>query len=162
MYIRIRGDDEMSVTFCGHKEVSDRERVEQWLRPVCVDLIKQGADEFFLGGYGRFAFMCASALRDMKKAHPSIQLVLELPYLNSTMLTEGYDETVYPPLESVPKRFAISRRNEWMVRPRGCICDTELWRCSNNDGLCTQKNENDHPLCTFSRIASEEYMKTII
>ena len=32
------------------------------------------------------------------------------------MLTDGYDETVYPPLESVPKRYAISRRNEWMVR----------------------------------------------
>ena len=27
----------------------------------------------------------------------------------------NYDETVYPPLESVPKRYAISRRNEWMV-----------------------------------------------
>lgn len=39
-----------------------------------------------------------------------------LPYLNSSMMTVGYDETVYPPLESVPKRFAISRRNEWMVR----------------------------------------------
>lgn len=43
-----------------------------------------------------------------------------LPYLNSSMPTEEYDETVYPPLESVPKRFAISRRNEWMVQE----CDT--------------------------------------
>ena len=31
------------------------------------------------------------------------------------MITDGYDSTVYPPLESVPRRFAISRRNEWMV-----------------------------------------------
>ena len=106
----------MRVTFCGHKEVSDRELVDQWLRQVCADLIEQGADEFFLGGYGCFDFMCASVLRDMKKVHPSIRLVLVLPYLNSAMLTEGYDETAYPPLESVPKRFAISRRTEWMVR----------------------------------------------
>ena len=26
-----------------------------------------------------------------------------------------YDRTVYPPLETVPRRFAISHRNRWMV-----------------------------------------------
>ena len=86
------------------------------MHQVCSDLIQQGADEFFLGGYGHFDFLCASVLREMKKDHPQIRLVLVLPYLNSSMLTEGYDETVYPPLESVPKRFAIVRRNEWMIR----------------------------------------------
>ena len=106
----------MRVTFCGHKEILNREQVAQWLHQVCSDLIQQGADEFFLGGYGHFDFLCASVLRGMKKDHPHIRLVLVLPYLNSSMLTEGYDETVYPPLESVPKRFAIVRRNEWMIR----------------------------------------------
>ena len=42
-------------------------------------------------------------------------MVLVLPYLNSTIDTSGYDYTVYPPLESVPPRFAISKRNQWMV-----------------------------------------------
>lgn len=59
--------------------------------------------------------MCVAVLRKMKNANPHIRLVLVLPYLNSSMITEGYDETLYPPLESVPRRFAISRRNEWMV-----------------------------------------------
>ena len=27
----------------------------------------------------------------------------------------SYDSTVYPPLETVPRRFAISHRNRWMV-----------------------------------------------
>jgi hypothetical protein len=27
-----------------------------------------------------------------------------------------YDISVYPPLEGVPLRFAISKRNEWMAR----------------------------------------------
>ena len=31
-------------------------------------------------------------------------------------MSEGiYDSIVYPPLEKVPFRFAISKRNEWMV-----------------------------------------------
>ena len=110
----------MKVTFCGHKEVADRDAVEQWLRLVCSDLIAHGADEFYLGGYGGFDFLCASVLRELKKTNSQIRLILVLPYLNSSMITDGYDETLYPPLESVPRRFAISRRNEWMVRE----CDT--------------------------------------
>ena len=106
----------MRITFCGHKEVWDREPVERWLKQVCGELISQGANEFFLGGYGHFDYMCASVLRELKKTHPQIRLILVLPYLNSTMITDGYDETVYPPLETVPPRFAIVRRNEWMVR----------------------------------------------
>lgn len=105
----------MKVTFCGHRDVINREAVEEWLRSVCVDLIINGADEFYLGGYGSFDHMCAAVLRELKRVNPHIRLMLVLPYLNSSMLTVGYDETVYPPLESVPRRFAVSRRNEWMV-----------------------------------------------
>ena len=110
----------MKITFCGHKEVQDREAVEQWLDQVCAKLIEQGANEFYLGGYGEFDRLCAAVLRRKKTEYPGIRLILVLAYLNSSMPADGYDETVYPPLETVPKRFAISRRNEWMVRE----CDT--------------------------------------
>ncbi|MDO4355479.1 MAG: hypothetical protein Q4E13_03060 [Clostridia bacterium] len=111
----------MKITFCGHKDVADRSDVEQWLCSVCSDLIAHGADEFYLGGYGSFDYMCATVLRELKKAHPLIRLILVLPYLNSSMLTDGYDETLYPPLESVSRRFAISRRNEWMVQESDAV-----------------------------------------
>lgn len=106
----------MKVTFCGHKKVSDHETVESWLRSVCAELIAKGANEFYLGGYGGFDFMCASVLRELKKEHAQIKLILVLPYLNRGIPADGYDETLYPPLENVPPRFAISRRNEWMVQ----------------------------------------------
>lgn len=106
----------MKVMFCGHSEVHDRDAVRQWLGVVCLELIESGAEEFYLGGYGAFDFLCADVLRELKKAHGHIRLILVLPYLNSSMNTTGYDETLYPPLESVPKRFAILRRNEWMVQ----------------------------------------------
>ena len=38
-----------------------------------------------------------------------------MAYLETTKDTSGYDSTVYPPLETVPRRFAISHRNRWMV-----------------------------------------------
>ena len=56
----------------------------------------------------------------MKKLLP---ILLVLMMLCSTAFAagfevpaEGYDETVYPPLESVPRRYVILRRNEWMIQ----------------------------------------------
>lgn len=106
----------MNVTFCGHKEVLDQTIVRQWLLSTCQALILQGADVFYLGGYGMFDSLCASVLRELKPEYDYIRLILVLPYLNSNLITDGYDETIYPPLESVPKKFAILRRNEWMVQ----------------------------------------------
>ena len=78
--------------------MADRDAVERWLCCMCQDMIDQGADEFYLGGYGGFDHLCAAVLRELKKEYPCIRLILVLPYLNSSMVTEGYDGTVYPPL----------------------------------------------------------------
>ena len=63
-----------------------------------------------------FDWLCAAVLQGLKRRHAHIRLILVLPYLNGAMPAEGYDETVYPPLESVPRRYAILRRNEWMIQ----------------------------------------------
>lgn len=105
----------MIVTFCGHAQISQSEKIEQWLYDVTQRLIEQGATTFYLGGYGEFDRLAASVLRAQKKQNPQIELVLVLAYLNTVRDTSGYDSTVYPPLETVPRRFAISHRNRWMV-----------------------------------------------
>ena len=105
----------MIVTFCGHAQISQSEKIEQWLYDVTQRLIEQGATTFYLGGYGEFDRLAASVLRAQKKHNPQIELVLVLAYLNTGRDTSGYDSTVYPPLETVPHRFAISHRNRWMV-----------------------------------------------
>ena len=105
----------MIVTFCGHAQISQSEKVEKWLCDVTRKLIEQGATTFYLGGYGAFDSLAASVLREQKKRYPQIELILVLAYLNTGRDTSGYDSTVYPPLETVPRRFAISHRNRWMV-----------------------------------------------
>ena len=105
----------MTVTFCGHAEISQRENVEKWLFDVTKALIEQGATTFYLGGYGAFDSLAASVLKEQKKQYPQIERVLVLAYLNTEKTKSGYDSTVYPPLETVPRRFAISHRNRWMV-----------------------------------------------
>ena len=107
----------MTVTFCGHREVSDCDgKLRVWLTETLEHLIQRGANLFYLGGYGAFDRMAASVVREKKQGYPAIQAVPVLPYLDSTMDTSGYDGTTYPPLENVPRRFAIIRRNEWMVQ----------------------------------------------
>ena len=85
------------------------------LRVVIEELISRGATEFYLGGYGGFDSLAASTVRSLKASHPNIRLILVIPYLNREYDSKAYDELLYPPLENVLPRYAISKRNEWMV-----------------------------------------------
>ena len=105
----------MNVTFCGHAQVAQIEVIKAWLCAVTQRLIERGATTFYLGGYGAFDSLAAAVLREQKKRYPQIELVLVLAYLDARKSISAYDNTVYPPLESVPRRFAISHRNRWMV-----------------------------------------------
>ena len=44
-----------------------------------------------------------------------------VPYINSKKYSNRYDDTVYPPIENVPLRFAIIKRNEWMVEQSDAV-----------------------------------------
>lgn len=106
----------MIVAFCGHRDVSRPDTVRGWLTDCVEALIQEGATKFYLGGYGHFDRMAASVVWAMKNKYPTICSVLVIPYLNRAADVSHYDYTTYPPLENVPKRFAISRRNQWMVQ----------------------------------------------
>lgn len=111
----------MVVAFCGHKNVYQTERVSQQVKQIVSSLVEEGADTFLLGGYGSFDSIAAITVRELKKDYPGLRSILVLPYLNRDYDTSLYDESVYPPIEDVPKKFAISRRNEWMVEKADVI-----------------------------------------
>ncbi len=109
----------MVVTFCGHSKIlkiCQEESYSKWLDTILPPLIENGATTFYVGGYGVFDGLAAEAVRRQKEAYPQIELVLVLAYLNTDIDTSRYDSTIYPPLEKVPLRYAILKRNEWMVR----------------------------------------------
>lgn len=105
----------MTVTFCGHAQVTQTDDVRRWIIKTVEPLILDGADTFYFGGYGAFDSLAAAVMRELKKTYPHIRLVLVLAYLNRNVNAADYDYTLYPELEEVPPRFAISRRNERMV-----------------------------------------------
>lgn len=105
----------MKITFCGHSQTSDQDKVTSWLDMILPALIEGGATTFYLGGYGDFDRLAAAAVRRQKCTYPYIESVLVLPYLNKEFDPTAYDCTTYPPLEKVPPRYAIVKRNQWMV-----------------------------------------------
>ena len=124
----------MNVTFCGHSKLYQTENISKWLDIILPALIEGGATTFYLGGYGDFDSLAAAAVRRQKTKYPNIEAVLVLAYLNREMDASRYDGTTYPPLETVPPRYAIVRRNEWMVRESDCATGVgrrKLWTTQN-------------------------------
>lgn len=105
----------MLVTFCGHSSVSNASIVASALASAIEELIAEGADNFYLGGYGEFDLIAARVVREAKASHLEIRSTLVIPYIDRDFDPSLYDASVYPPLEAVPLRFAISKRNEWMI-----------------------------------------------
>lgn len=58
-----------------------------------------------------------------KKEIQNCEIIFVTPYITPSQQnkikylidTKLYDDTIYPPLEDVLPRFAITKRNEWMI-----------------------------------------------
>ena len=105
----------MTVTFCGHRTIHQTAPVKSWLHDVVRELILQPARTFLLGGYGAFDLLAAHVVRELKAEFPSIESTLVLANLPTDIDLQLYDHSLYPPLENVPPRYAISKRNRWLI-----------------------------------------------
>ncbi len=109
----------MILTFFGHSDFVRTDEYEQKLLAVLEERVGDSPADMYLGGYGNFDSFALDCCKKYKRTHPDIKLVFVTPYLDSRLdeitKLKLYDETIYPPLEHVPKRFAIIKRNEFMV-----------------------------------------------
>ena len=105
----------MVVSFCGHREVYPQDRIEEELRVVIGSLITDGTEQFLLGGYGQFDLLAARVVAKAKESHPEIESIMLVPYLDRKYDLALYDRTLYPGLEKVPLRYAVRKRNEYMM-----------------------------------------------
>ena len=107
-----------SCFFIGHREVDER------LLPTLVNaverlVVSEGVTCFYVGRYGGFDRVAATAVKQVKQRYPEIILMLVLPYHPAEHPVEtpcGFDGTYYPEgMETVPRRFAIVQANKHMV-----------------------------------------------
>ncbi len=105
-----------AVTFFGHKDTP--KEIEQPLRTTLIDLIKnKNTNVFYVGNNGNFDHMVRRQLEVLSHIYP-ITYSIVLAYLPTEKNKhDNLTNTIYPEgLENVPKCFAISRRNEWMIQ----------------------------------------------
>ena len=104
-------------TFFGHRDCP--ESIKPKLREALVDLItNQGVDMFYVGHQGQFDAMVRSTLHELKREYPQIDYAVVLAYMPGKKTEyDDYSDTMLPEgIESVHPRYAISWRNNWLLR----------------------------------------------
>ena len=111
----------MIITFCGHSNCLFSDEEKEKLKQLLIKEIRKNPTcKFYLGGYGDFDSLCLQTLRELKTDFPNIELLFITPYLDKNysklqLAKYYYDDVIFPPIENVPRKFAILKRNEWMV-----------------------------------------------
>ena len=111
----------MIITFCGHSNCLFSDEEKEKLKQLLIkEISKNPTCKFYLGGYGDFDSLCLRTLRELKTDFPDIELLFITPYLDNNyskleLAKYYYDDIIFPPIENVPRKFAILKRNEWMV-----------------------------------------------
>ncbi|MBE6768875.1 MAG: hypothetical protein E7549_08220 [Ruminococcaceae bacterium] len=106
----------LSCTFFGHRDAPYD--IEMPLRKILIDLItNQNVTMFYVGNQGAFDYIARMVLQSLQKEYTHIRSVVVLAYLPRDNQNEQNEvETLFPDgLELVPPKFAIDRRNKWMI-----------------------------------------------
>ncbi len=108
--------------FAGHANLPDKEEVKIKLKKEIINLIEnEKVTTFYNGVKGEFDWLCAETVNELRADYPFIKSYWMLSYMPKEKdeyierISKIFDDTIYPDIESVPKRLAIIKRNEWMV-----------------------------------------------
>ena len=108
--------EKKACTFFGHRD--SPETIKPKIRTAVIDLIENhGVTMFYVGNQGNFDRMVRSVLKEVTTAYPEVGYAVVLAYMPSAKKSaDDFSDTLLPDgIEKVPKRFAISWRNKWMV-----------------------------------------------
>lgn len=108
----------MVCTFFGHREISAD--IENDLKQVLYLLVENyGVDEFIVGNQGAFDSLVYRNLKFLKERYNHIKFYVVLAYMpinNKHFKDINYEDSIYPDiLEKTPRKFAINKRNLWMI-----------------------------------------------
>ena len=111
----------MIITFFGHSNYIYNVDDEITLMELFENIIQNKKVNFYFGGYGNFDNFALKCAKKYKEKHNNCQLIFITPYINSWLdnrkdyINKNFDGIIYPEIETVPLKFAISKRNEWMI-----------------------------------------------
>ena len=104
-------------TFFGHRDCPNT--IKPNLRQVLLDLVESHhVDMFYVGNQGQFDAYVRSELKRLKQEYPQIHYAVVLAYMPGKQTEyDDHSDTMLPEgIESVHPRYAISWRNNWMLK----------------------------------------------
>ncbi len=108
----------MTCTFFGHRNTP--KEIEPYLRTALIDLIEnKNVARFYIGNQGAMDSIARQTLKALKEIYPQIKYSVVLAYMPKEKEKEygDFSDTIYPDgLENTPPKFAIYKRNEWMLK----------------------------------------------
>lgn len=119
-YTMLKEQGKSIVTFFGHANFQETAELYERLA-LLLRAYDNTPVDFYLGGYGKFDSFAFRQCKAYQKKNPQARLIYVTPYLGKTLdsrrgyLEKNYNEILYPPIEHVPPKFAICKRNEWMI-----------------------------------------------
>lgn len=112
----------MIITFCGHSKIefSAQKKIRKQLLEILLNEVEHTNVDFYLGGYGDFDELAKECCQQFKQTNENATLYFVTPYENVSYLVskniKDYDDSIYPDIDSTPKKYAIVDRNKWMMR----------------------------------------------
>ncbi len=106
----------MKITFLGHSTLNSSTNLLEKIKETILANTRMDENITFLcGGYGDFDNLSLLACRLVKDKRPNSEVAFVTPYVKKLIESQLYDTIIYPSLENVPPKYAIIKRNEWMV-----------------------------------------------
>ena len=101
--------------FIGHRDAPSN--VKQLLNVAIDALIERSVKKFYVGNNGNFDLYAQQVLEERKSQDESLNYGVLLSFPWEKALSGKQERTLYPEgLEKVPFRFAISKRNDFLLK----------------------------------------------
>ena len=110
----------MNCIFFGHRDAPSE--INAKLKKQITDFINKEEDvSFYVGNNGKFDYYVQIILEELSK-NASFNYYIVLSRINEKALSGNQEFTIFPEgLENVLPNFAISKRNEWMLKKADCL-----------------------------------------
>lgn len=107
----------------GHADFRATKTESEKLKEIIIDCIKnKNITNFYVGDKGNYDVFSTKILNEVKTIYPYINIYLIIHKYREKITPEDksfrdkyYNFVIYPNLENTPPKFAISKRNKFMI-----------------------------------------------
>lgn len=121
----------MNCTFFGHRDAPST--IKPRLKETIMQLLNEGIKHFYVGNNGSFDLLAQESLAELANDGLDIKYNIVLSYINELAMSGNQQATIFPEGQelAIPK-FAISKRNEWLLNNSSVVIAYVRYSVSNS------------------------------